>query len=152
MPFANKLSGFTIGEDVIHSIHLTKKDFKSGNYLSMRKAKVVSINKASLSIQYYSYTKTELNCNTTIYRWNDTLEDKKILVRDIQRIYMRKNIRTKAALALFDDWCVGSRSDGKYMDYDDDDFSDLEIVYDDDDEDDDYDLSDLEIVYVDRND
>ena len=152
MSVANKLSRFTIGEDVIHSIKLTKA-YKLDKNLSMRKAKVVSINKASISIQYYSYTKNVLNCDTTIYRWNDTLEPGNILVRDIEKIYNRKILRTKAGLECFNDWCVGIRSDGKYMDYNDDENQVVveEVNTNDDDDDDyEYDLGDIEIIYVER--
>ena len=157
MSVANKLSKFTIGEDVIHFIDLTEA-YKLDKNLSLRKAKVVSINKASISIQYYSYTKNVLNCGTTIYRWNDTLEPKNILVKNINKIRIRTT-KTKSGLMYFNDLCIGIRSDGKDMDYDDNEnqvvveevnTNDDEVIFDDDDDDDEYeyDLGDIEIVYV----
>lgn len=83
------LSRFIIGQDIlVHNIGPVPK-------LWIRKARIVSINASSLSVQLYSYSRTyteldEYNIHLN-YRWTNKLQEKKICVKNLHRIRTRQD-------------------------------------------------------------
>lgn len=80
------LSDFTVGQDV----------FIYQKYQHHRKAKIVRINSASVTIKYYSYT---ANTNITqngyyaeiTYQWNQRLEPETMVVKRLERLITRNH-------------------------------------------------------------